>query len=430
MPYLTPEELPEGDICRPLYIPNNADWMAIVSGAITELTKAYNWQAFGAVTVDEAVQRMMLMAEQYYDIPCCPVLFRVGEEGVLEESLDGGETWGTPSGDAEIPELPERTEPTEEERRCAAAANAANVLGEVYEVFIDAWNTDHSINYGVAAFTGIWATLVGVWLGVITAGAIPLLWGVFGLAYQALEFLFADAWDEAFNDKIKCILYECATDTDGKITFNYDCFISAINELANGFDVIEGRLGVQINYMMLFIGATGLNHAGATTAITGADCADCDGWQRDWLDGNGLRGELTLIDRVNWSGLPACTPTYEAIEDWITSCLNGTSGGARRSSCAAELTFTATTITFLEAQGYASNNESGTSALIIRGLLAGVEVINVWANGQGNKIVSWTGSQSVDTIQVIARAARTGTITPTARIDKLVVGGIGDNPFE
>jgi len=58
MPYLTPESIPPGKICRVLRIPNNPDIIACVTGALEELTFAYNWEQFGAITPDEIASAM------------------------------------------------------------------------------------------------------------------------------------------------------------------------------------------------------------------------------------------------------------------------------------------------------------------------------------------------------------------------------------
>lgn len=77
MPWLTPDAIPEGDDCRPLLIPAGSEWLALVSGALTELTMRYNWEKFGTLTVDETVDRMQVMIDHYYASAC-------GEECEIE----------------------------------------------------------------------------------------------------------------------------------------------------------------------------------------------------------------------------------------------------------------------------------------------------------------------------------------------------------
>jgi len=70
MPYLTPQDLPEGDDCRPLSIPASTEWLALFGGALTELTKKYNWQDSGGLTVDETVEKMTEIIDAWYTESC------------------------------------------------------------------------------------------------------------------------------------------------------------------------------------------------------------------------------------------------------------------------------------------------------------------------------------------------------------------------
>lgn len=65
MPYLTPESIPPGKICRALRIPDSPDIIACVTGALEELTFAYNWEQFGAVTPDEIAATMVDLFDNF-----------------------------------------------------------------------------------------------------------------------------------------------------------------------------------------------------------------------------------------------------------------------------------------------------------------------------------------------------------------------------
>lgn len=63
MPYLTPDTPPDDlMVCRRLKIPAHSDWLALVDGALSELTKAYNFEQFGTASVDDVTQ----FFEQFY----------------------------------------------------------------------------------------------------------------------------------------------------------------------------------------------------------------------------------------------------------------------------------------------------------------------------------------------------------------------------
>lgn len=91
MPYLTPNTLPADTICRVLFIPNSLDWLAQVTGALQELTFAYNWEQFGSVTVDQAVQAMTTMFDMFcFDQGVCRV---VGEIVLFAGSSSPDSRW-------------------------------------------------------------------------------------------------------------------------------------------------------------------------------------------------------------------------------------------------------------------------------------------------------------------------------------------------
>ena len=53
MGYLTADSIPTDSICRVLFIPNDQQFIANVTGAIEELTAGYNFSKYGALTPDE-----------------------------------------------------------------------------------------------------------------------------------------------------------------------------------------------------------------------------------------------------------------------------------------------------------------------------------------------------------------------------------------
>jgi len=66
MPWLTPDEDSEGAIVsRPLHIP--AEYTSIVSGALLQLCDLWNWEEFGDITPQEAVDAMRAMVDTYYE---------------------------------------------------------------------------------------------------------------------------------------------------------------------------------------------------------------------------------------------------------------------------------------------------------------------------------------------------------------------------
>lgn len=327
MPYLTPDSIPETDDCRSLLIPASSDWLAIVSGALTELVKPYNWQQFGAVTVEEAVERMQDMIDLYYEgcASSCDVgeglpPFRINSDGHIEQLVDG--VWVEPEGDYTIPPVPDRDEPTAEERRCLAAANAARVLELLYENVTDSFNEDRTLEEAVAALlAAIAATFF--WLAPIAAGLLLLALAAMETIYLLVEFFGADLWTTEFTDALKCILFGCSVDTAGVVTFDYNCVMEGLNTTLShpDLDVAQLRLLVQLGYLLGVIGGVdALNHAGATTSIETADCDDCD---VEWC----FEFDFTLSDG-GWSpdtplGLDA---NYTPSVGWTQATFGGSTG--------------------------------------------------------------------------------------------------------
>lgn len=284
MPWLTPDSIPEDDDCRPLSIPADTVWLSLVSGALTELTKPYNWQKFGTLTVQETVDKMQAIIDSYYSSPCamCTTpggyrVTRISPSGHVEQ-LDPSGNWIDATDEYHIPPPDAREGGTEADQNCLAAKNAVNVLEQLYENLTDSWNENLSAAEAATAFILGAIGLVSFEFAPITWSIIAFLTPVFTALYSALAFLGADLWDENVTKQLECFLLECAVNTAGVVTFDWDCFNHKMNSLSNDFSLTETqlRLYLQVAFMLYFIGgADGLNLAGRTTEITSADCSFC-----------------------------------------------------------------------------------------------------------------------------------------------------------
>jgi len=284
MPWLTPDDIPEADDCRPLSIPANSVWLALVSGALTELTLPYNWEKFGTLTVAETVEKMQSIVDNYYNSPCgaCTTpggyrVIRISGTGHVEQ-LDESGNWVDGTGEYHIPLPDAREGGTEQDQICLAATNAVYVLEQLYENLTDSWNSELDEAEAETAFILGLIALVGFEFAPITWGIVAFMTAVFAALYTTLEFIGADLWDTSVSDQITCFLTECATNTAGVVTFDYQCFMNRLNSLTDTFSLTETqlRLYLQIGYMLYFIGGMdGLNLAGGTTAISVGDCDLC-----------------------------------------------------------------------------------------------------------------------------------------------------------
>jgi len=291
MPWLTPDNIPEDDTCRPLSIPADSVWLALVSGALTELTQKYNWQKFGTLTVAETVARMQLIVDGYYDDPCagCSLpeggrIIRIGLHGLMEELGDDG-AWHDPSGDYVIPPPDARSGGTPPDQNCLAAKNAVNVLQQLYENLSESWASHLSEAEAGTEFIIAAVAVIGFEFAPITFGIVAFMEVVFAALYTALEYLGADLWDSAFTEQITCFLFDCASNEAGVVSFDWDCFMAHLNSLTDSFGLseIQLRLYLQVAYILYFIGGVnGLNLAGGTTAITSGSCDGCTPWCYEW----------------------------------------------------------------------------------------------------------------------------------------------------
>jgi len=285
MPYLTPQELPEDDDCRPLSIPADSEWLALFGGALTELTKAWNWEDSGGLTVDETLAKMNEIINAWYSDPCAACttpgdyrVIRIGVGGVLEQ-LDENGDWEPTTDDYELPPPDAREEGTADDQNCLAAKNATNVLEQLYENLSESFASELSEFEALTAFVALAVSLIAPELAIITWAIAAFFLAVFSLLYGALSYLTADLWDESFTKQMECFLFECANNDAGVVTFDWDCFMGKLNSLTDSFGLseVQLRLYAQVSYIIYFIGGVdGLNLAGATTEITDDDCSFCE----------------------------------------------------------------------------------------------------------------------------------------------------------
>jgi len=351
MPYLTPDELPEETACRSLSIPANVDWLAIVSGALTELTKTYNWQQRGAVTVDEAVEAMTAMIDAYYSgcdyctTPGGYRVIRINQSGQLEQLNTDGE-WEPATDEYYIPPPAAREGGSPEDQMCLAAKNAENALHELYSNISESFDEELTEAAALVSLATFAVGLIGFEFAPITFGIAAIIFGAWSLLYSAVSYLTADLWDENFTDQITCFLLTCASNTDGVITFDWECFNNQLYTLADDFGLteIQIRLYLQVAYMLQFIGGgAGLDLAGGTTAISDDDCDMCDqtwcytfdfeasngGFVSNPRDGSGWGA--TYVSSTGWQAgaafaISLALPTGGIIHQIVVECDNGTVG--------------------------------------------------------------------------------------------------------
>lgn len=70
--YLTPNTLPGTTQCRVLLLPDNEEWIAIITGALEALAEPEAWQKYGTLTPEECAQRAQQMVDDFVLNGACP----------------------------------------------------------------------------------------------------------------------------------------------------------------------------------------------------------------------------------------------------------------------------------------------------------------------------------------------------------------------
>lgn len=444
--WLTPNAGATEFLCRALLIPLDDElfYLGAVNGALNELTKAYNWQLFGSETVADTVAAMQAMYDNYATTDCienciCEVpadpdfdldinirIIRRNSSGATEELVNG--EWVTPTGDYEVPPVPERDEPDPVDRICLAAANAAHVLEITYEEATDAYAIAATPASVIGAILDIIITVVGAFAGPTAAAYASLGKTAWDAFYETVDTLAADVWPSDFTQELTCLLREYATDTAGVVTFDWPQARGAVTdkfiEAAGAFDADRSLLWGQIGYLLEILAEGGLNHAGATTAITTYDCDICDGWCYGF---NYAAGEQS------WTRVAVLGANN--VGSFSTGYIPGIDAPNSISQVGARRTFTAVGVTqVVITYDLTSDSSVGQNFVGVQGYMSGVaqqsgavtQAINTVVT-DGVLTVNFDG-RNLDRLDIYLRA---GSFSPygSGKIKQVVVRGEGTNPF-
>jgi hypothetical protein len=279
--YLTPDELPDGRSKRPFLVPTDPAWYGLLMGALAPLLEEDAWRKYGDLTPEQCAAAWQ---EIFFSNPPCGCELPEGQRiirinpltGHLEELSDDS-SWAEPSGDYSVPPVTPREGGTEDDQKCLAAANAANVLETLYESITDSIAHELEAAEAYTALVAAFVVAVGWEFAPIAFALAAFFLAVFTVVYEVIKFIAADVWDSTFTDALRCALYDCASDTDGIVTFDWECTQQKLAAGTDALNLDQLRLFGQLTYLMEVIGgADGLNQAGATTEIDVADCSGCE----------------------------------------------------------------------------------------------------------------------------------------------------------
>lgn len=442
MPYLTPETLPPTDECRRLLIPDSPEWLALISGALTELSFRWNWQQKG-ISVDDTLQAVQGIIASYYNQPCTDPEACVTEEGTRvirltatgrwQELING--TWQEPTGDLEIEPTPARTEPSEIDRLCLASKNAVNCLAQLYEEVTDALDEFGAIEPVVAVMLAGIAALVAAFVSAAAAAFVAL--GSFAVEqfFQLLSTIGYDLWSPAYEEDLYCLFLNNASDDAGVVSFDYPNIVNEIHGWMDRVDLDFQRkqLTLQVLYLLNIIGGPGIDWAGTTTAISDDDCSDCGEWcyEFDFTAANGGFSYVAQSSPIFWQSVPV----WVSGQGWVAGEARQTSSNNRWHGASIEKSFSSTTVTYVEMRYSATAGQCATGSNCDTYSLvdnAGVIQSGEWVGSPTPGVYSWSGSRTMTKISArIQDSFCTNACTPSGAsvITKLILHGTGTNPF-
>lgn len=95
--YLTPDTVPSAEWCRAFYIPNSAQWLGTIMGALLPLTYPTSWTQYGGLTPEECSEIALDIIWRAYADECGSEMveapFWDNEENVDDEAPANEQTW-------------------------------------------------------------------------------------------------------------------------------------------------------------------------------------------------------------------------------------------------------------------------------------------------------------------------------------------------
>lgn len=428
--WILPTVIDPERVCVKLFIPNDPAHLAAFWGALWNLTYWNQWQRddlklgtqvaavwkdvwLSAVALNTGMEGCEIVpfdVRQNEENPC--ILEKTEDDGASWDAwanlqlcppklvlVDGIPYWENPDGTlipipgaGAQPVTPRPIPPrggSADENRCIAAANAVNTLLTLHAEVA----SKISVPNGFMLATTIASLLIAmlfipfsaiVILGIMSSGALVI--------FAALTY---GDFSEEVQDDLRCILYCAAEDDGGVVTFDFSEVKAGVGE-----NIAPLNIWAAIDKYLDIIAEGGLNLAGATTAVTEAEC-DCPDCPTEWC--------------YEWD-----QTAFEA--DW--QFIFGSSQGTR--FVYADIGFTST-ITHVEFEwawnGLGAGGSSGRAMWL--GENFGFLLFN---DSDITTLASiWDGSEETTgfTIGVNADSGSGGILT----INRVMMRGIGENPF-
>jgi len=200
---------------------------------------------------------------QFANLQLCPPLMILGQDGLPEVTSDGGATYHRP----DRPQPPAQpTPPVGEDSLCLASQNVVNVMVATYEQTVSYFVNDVQVLIAVAGVISLIA------LFIFFPPDFPAALTAFIELWTLMTTITADTFDSDKQHTFLCDLKCHGEINDGVVTFNYNEVLNAVNSRWGIGGINAWTL---VSYLLVIIGADGLNWAATAQSATTADCSDC-----------------------------------------------------------------------------------------------------------------------------------------------------------
>lgn len=401
-------------VCVP--VPNDVGHIRAFLGQLDMLGYWWNWERDDLKQGKDAAALWRLIVEcvrQRMDLDCgcgcgdsLPKQYRYDENGKLEVSLDGGQTWqdGSAYDERNLITVYPPAETLPADSQCLYAENIKDEVKKQIETILNNLETGGTVASAAAALLPLLVT-IGFPAAPLAAFLI-LVYGLISVIVSVIATGVENSFDTAFWDEFQCMWF-CVIQEDGEVT---DAMIEVVKQnVADYFTPANPLATKAINDTMGILGAKALTNAARLgDSILTSDCSGCD--CGEWC----YEFDFTLSDQ-GWEASTTVDANY--------STGNGWGVGADQGVIFIKKTFSPTAaITSIRVIA------SGIAAAGGVGIRSPMPFQNA-PTGDSDHIFTVTYSGTEITAAFDSNFA--GGINPpyTGYITKVVVTGLGDNPF-
>lgn len=276
MPYRPNFPIAETDItdtcCLCIEVPDTDRWRAIVAGLLSELRYWYNWERDGTDNGAKcaAIWKPLYVAIDWSKMSCCcddiTILYIWTEEGELEQSTDGGETYDpVPEKDPRnsSPVYPPVTGEPSEDKSCIAATGMTLLIKEQ----IGDQLTEDMSRYTLGQLVHDWVTTILETSNPFEALIQIAVNQIFALLVGSV----ITALTEEVYSQLTCIFLAWIEDD---LSFTEAGWEGVRAQILTD---ITGIAGVFLEHLVFLLGKVGLTNLARSQAATEGDCEDCGG---------------------------------------------------------------------------------------------------------------------------------------------------------